>query len=57
MGEINPSNVKAIEHYGNVEVLGSIPLLTSFESATLIKTVNDRLSDVTNILKIQKSIL
>jgi dethiobiotin synthetase len=57
IGEKNPSNENVIEHYGNVEVLGSIPPLASFEPAMLIKTVNDRLTGVTNILKIQKIIL
>jgi dethiobiotin synthetase len=50
IGEINLSNEKAIEHYGNVAVLGSIPPLAAFESAILINTVKEQLSCLTKIL-------
>lgn len=50
IGEINPSNEKAVEQYGNVAVLGNIPPLASFESAILINTVKDQLSGLTKIL-------
>ncbi|HZK76714.1 MAG TPA: dethiobiotin synthase [Candidatus Kapabacteria bacterium] len=51
IGEINPSNENAIEHYGNVAVLGAIPPIFSFESSELVSLFKTRLPKLEQILQ------
>ena len=49
IGERNISNEQAIEYYGNVPVIGHIPILTSFVSAALQQVFQMQLLTVTEI--------
>ena len=44
IGEHNPSNENAIEHYGTVPVIGRIPILTSVEMENLQRIFNSHFS-------------
>jgi dethiobiotin synthetase len=41
-GEPNPENRKAIEHYGNVQVIGDVPLLKTINRRTLLEVFRTR---------------
>ncbi len=46
----NPPNEQAIAHYGNVPILGHIPILHSFEPDNLVTVYNNHLSSIRSIL-------
>jgi dethiobiotin synthetase len=50
IGEINPSNEQAIEHFGNTPVLGRIPKLSAFTPDILQGVFRDQLRDLRSIL-------
>jgi dethiobiotin synthetase len=50
IGETNLSNKSAIEHYGNVAVLGAIPPIRSFESLELVNLFQTQLFELKRIL-------
>ena len=50
IGEINASNVQAIEYYGKVKVIGNIPPIDSFTSSNLRMVYEKHLSGLTPIL-------
>jgi len=50
IGELNPSNEQAIEHYGNAPVVGRIPLLPSFTPDILRSVYRDNFQSLNAIL-------
>ncbi len=50
IGDLNPENENAIEHYGKAKVLGRIPLLTSLAADTLRKTFDQHFTALKSIL-------
>jgi dethiobiotin synthetase len=50
IGEPNPSNEQAIEHYGNAPVVGRIPLLSSFTPEILRSVYRDNFQSLNAIL-------
>ena len=50
IGEINPSNEQAIEHYGNTQVIGRIPMISLFTPQGLRNVFNDNLRALKSIL-------
>ncbi|MFI5201661.1 MAG: dethiobiotin synthase [Candidatus Kapaibacterium sp.] len=49
IGGMNNSNAKAIEHYGRVAIIGSIPPLASLDRGNLRDVYNKNLSSLTHI--------
>jgi len=50
IGESNPSNEQAIEHYGNAPIVGRIPLISSFSPENFRKIFDDSFQPLKSIL-------